>query len=796
MLKIIDKENSFKISLCYKYTLNDPYEKEKNEQKDNPISNLFSSFDEIKYIIENNNKYLNLFKFIYFNSTKINSILYDSEEMIHLNSTDIKNDISNYFYLALLLESDQTIVNYEYSFDIIKNIDKQLKNKENKDNNIFKQMVTSKLLIDLIENYRRLEQEDEQYKEQLDTIEEKAIKINEECIKKLGLEEKKIKTNNKIDQIYAEIINKIIQKVQIEKDLNTVEQMDLSNINITKNIFDKLINELDIVKNKDINEKYIIKDIKDLTNEETINFYYILFKYILKSSHYIYQIPLILESRKAILKIINSSKDFLNDLDNINNKDKLKYNLDFITDSKFYHNKYDIRKNGKNNTNSQISPLSTKYNSLKKSVKQSISIEIDEEDYKILKLEKIIRNKKKKYKKDKIYIKDISIDFIKEMSNGFFIFSGLEDILYIYNKDFVLKNDIIFELPLNEQQLLPTQQNSNMVKTLKFKNTQNIIETNESISKRYLNKPTLDLIDCSKYGLSFYTLDCLNSSRNKNTAQIDISCNGCFEINGQYIIYGEKGIYHFDNIPSGSAQDFNNLNIDKTNYKGGIKINENILSLTSNQILPNGKDIIIFYDVEKKQNVKQLENISCVVGINGITLLEIEEKYILLYACKKYISSQKNGIFLIELDVCKKYVSSKKNSTFLIEPDFKGKEQIKGKFFETEDFEVNCFCPISIKDKKTSNYFFVGGFDKGKRIGLIKLYKFVIKKEIEIEFIDDLDFEEDNISFGGTINCIVQSKHNGKILVSCWNKKVYVFSKPNLDFYLKEDEYEKQHLLN
>ena len=180
MLKNIDKENSFKISLYYKYTLNDPYEKEKVEQ--NPISNLFSSFDEIKYIIENNNKYLNLFKFIYFNRTKINSILYDSEEMIHLNSTDIKNDISNYFYLALLLESDQTVVNYEYSFDIIKIIVKQLKNKENKDNNIFKQMVTSKLLIDLIENYRRLEQEDEQYKEQLDTIEKQAIKINEECI--------------------------------------------------------------------------------------------------------------------------------------------------------------------------------------------------------------------------------------------------------------------------------------------------------------------------------------------------------------------------------------------------------------------------------------------------------------------------------------------------------------------------------------------------------------------------------------------------------------------------------------
>ena len=60
------------------------------------------------------------------------------------------------------------------------------------------------------------------------------------------------------------------------------------------------------------------------------------------------------------------------------------------------------------------------------------------EEYKILKKEKIIRNKKEKEKKY------ISIDFIKEMSNGFYIFSGLEDILYVYNEDFELKNDIIF----------------------------------------------------------------------------------------------------------------------------------------------------------------------------------------------------------------------------------------------------------------------------------------------------------------------------------------------------------------
>ena len=165
--------------------------------------------------------------------------------------------------------------------------------------------------------------------------------------------------------------------------------------------------------------------------------------------------------------------------------------------------------------------------------------------------------------------------------------------------------------------------------------------------------------------------------------------------------------------------------------------------------------------------------------MNGLILLDIEKenKKIILSACKKYIPDQENGILLIK-------------------PDIKENEKIWTKFISTENFEVNCFCQINIIGKKKNiktNYFFVGGFDTQKRQGLIKLYRVVFNKEkdMNIEFLEDIIFDDDKVleGFEGTINCIIQSKSNGKILVSCWDTKIYAFSKPNIDYYLDEENY-------
>ena len=86
-----------------------------------------------------------------------------------------------------------------------------------------------------------------------------------------------------------------------------------------------------------LNNYIITEDIKNrLYKEKIINFYYFLFKYILKESD-IYQIPLFLKSRENILKLIKSNKNklFISDLDK-GLKVRYEYILKKFLDSKYY----------------------------------------------------------------------------------------------------------------------------------------------------------------------------------------------------------------------------------------------------------------------------------------------------------------------------------------------------------------------------------------------------------------------------------------------------------------------------
>ena len=75
---------------------------------------------------------------------------------------------------------------------------------------------------------------------------------------------------------------------------------------------------------------------------------------------------------------------------------------------------------------------------------------------------------------------------------------------------------------------------------------------------------------------------------------------------------------------------------------------------------------------------------------------------------------------------------------------------------------------------------------------VIKLYKvnYGIKdNETTIEYIEDIIIKDKRFKgFKGPISCITQSSKDGKILVSCWDGNVYLFDKPNIDYYLN---YEK-----
>ena len=167
-------------------------------------------------------------------------------------------------------------------------------------------------------------------------------------------------------------------------------------------------------------------------------------------------------------------------------------------------------------------------------------------------------------------------------------------------------------------------------------------------------------------------------------------------------------------------------------------------------------------------------------GINPSAKIENSNK-ILLCACRKYEEGQKNGILLLKLEL---------NDSLKI---------LSQNFYETGNFEVYCFCPISyiynindfsILNKENNQmidtgYFLVGGFNPDTKQGLIKKYKVNYNREIfektEIEYVLDIEIEKDvNINkvkqfdgFKGYITCLIQSRYDGAILVGCSDGKVY-----------------------
>jgi hypothetical protein len=261
---------------------------------------------------------------------------------------------------------------------------------------------------------------------------------------------------------------------------------------------------------------------------------------------------------------------------------------------------------------------------------------------------------------------------------------------------------------------------------------------------------------------------------------------------------------------------------DNYNFNGGIQLGKNSAAFTSNSTLPEGKDEIYFYFSEQE---KISENIisgeySFTTSNHSMELMPNKkgEKSFLLCGCKKYKEGQKNGILLIDLNNYRK------------------------QFYDTDNFEVYCFCSLYIiierkskeKNPKTfsTNYFLVGGSETDKKRGAIKLFKLNYKdddeendnnknendinndKDLEIiEFVEDiiinkttvkkyknteqnLNYEDYNFDgFNGNISCITQSKRTGKLLITSWDGNVYLFSAPNISYYLNQDNEDKKNEL-
>ena len=145
------------------------------------------------------------------------------------------------------------------------------------------------------------------------------------------------------------------------------------------------------------------------------------------------------------------------------------------------------------------------------------------------------------------------------------------------------------------------------------------------------------------------------------------------------------------------------------------------MEFSSNNLLFDEKNILIFYNPESNKIIKEIKNneeYSFIWSTNGFLLIENEKndatlKKIFLVASKKNLNTQKNGILTII-------------SSF----DEINTNEMSEKFHQTDNFKVYCFCQLFINKKENNvftdnlvktNFFLVGGFDQEKRCGLIKL---------------------------------------------------------------------------
>ena len=383
------------------------------------------------------------------------------------------------------------------------------------------------------------------------------------------------------------------------------------------------------------------------------------------------------------------------------------------------------------------------------------------------------------------YIKTIgktkySADFIKILSNGYYII-GSQNILYIYDNEFLL----ISSLTTRCNDLV----HSVCERILYKKKTilDNKYDINDEIKILCCMNSCIGLLELNfterKKNLTFIETKYKSQSKKKSKKekeQLGNTYNICFEMReNNYIMAGLRGAVYCLNFFGNQIQ-IEQIKFSEQSFKSGIKLNENIVALSSNRVVPGGDDRLIFYNVKSKNKNKiEIENYSFNMNEHNMSLINYGKKdsneKILICACKKYFPSQKNGILLIN-------------------PNLGENEKIKEPFYDTHDYEVYCFCPIFNKIDKNEYvedtvFFFVGGFDNKKQQGIIKLYRIIPGEktvDTKIKFLQNIEFNDDNKMFNGfdvCIKCMVQSKNTGNILVTCADGNIHLFTKPNLELY-------------
>ena len=194
---------------CYELEpeiLNELFQEEKPEFYEKQICNEYN-FTQILFLIRK----------------AFQKQLYLYDQIFYIKIKYIKFEITCYFYLSMLIKDEPGIINYQYDFDLIISIDDNNKSSENS----IQKVMISKIIIDLINNFKDLpDYNEEEYEQKLNIITEKNRRIIDENINKF----KELKINlttdaiirMNIDDIYVNIIESIIASRKFDEITNII----------------------------------------------------------------------------------------------------------------------------------------------------------------------------------------------------------------------------------------------------------------------------------------------------------------------------------------------------------------------------------------------------------------------------------------------------------------------------------------------------------------------------------------------------------------------------------------------
>ena len=327
-------ENHIKLNLSYNGLINqseffsiiknDDNNNEKNKPIIIPFCELIGSYQDIENILLN--KEINIIEYIYLNKERINQILYDEETNIKIEQNYLVK-FSDYIYLYYILAESRDVVNYIFEIELIDAFNDILLATKSK----IKMIILSKLEIFFIDYY--FEQKDDENTKKYEDMKNKCKQIINVNINYLKEDIADLNIDNllsdDIENIYTEIIKSLIINGKLndsDKTIKLLDDLEIKHIRLNKKFYDNLSK---ILIEKNLN-KYKISDIDDISDKNKMNFYRILFEYILKSSDYIFYNSFLLETRKKIIEIINDKPNqFYSMAKNNKNKEALSYLIEF-----------------------------------------------------------------------------------------------------------------------------------------------------------------------------------------------------------------------------------------------------------------------------------------------------------------------------------------------------------------------------------------------------------------------------------------------------------------------------------